>query len=637
MESRVLRAIGNRAKGEDVARSTRSLLGSAPPRKERSPVVIPSLVFGGLIAYVLAYRYYGRFLERVFDLGADRPTPAHELSDGRDYHPASLPVLFGHHFSSIAGAGPIVGPIIATIVFGWAPAVAWIIFGSIFIGGVHDFGALALSIKHRAGSIALVARAELSPLAGKLLLAFTWLAIVYVLAVFLDLTATTFAPRLPPSLSPEVAGRLVRRGGAVASASLMFIGLALALGWMIRRRASLGRTSLFFLPALFVTVYLGTLFPVAGATLPSVGGSATTTWSLLLIGYCFVASVTPVWLLLQPRDYLSSFLLYACLLGGLAGIGLSGFTGGPSVGLSYPAFIGFHSEKLGYLFPALFITVACGACSGFHSVVASGTTAKQLDRERHARPIGYGSMLVEGLLALVAVATVSVLAPGSAEIQLAPPAIFAEGLGRFLALLGIPQGLAQSFAMLALSTFLLTTLDTGTRLGRYILEELFSLKGLGAHHCGPQDAGRSGVASGSGSRCVTGRGAQCLSTAATLAVPTILALVTFEGPGGQVIPVWKMIWPVFGSTNQLLGGLALLVITVWLRRAGRPAWVTLIPTVLMLSATLLALIQLVARQGASLVGGIAGLLLLLGLVLLVEAGRALRRPPPTVDNRSSVA
>lgn len=566
--------------------------------------MISLLVFGGLLAFAVAYRSYGRLLERVFDVGGDQPTPAHELDDGRDYHPAAAPVLFGHHFSSIAGAGPIVGPIIATLVFGWAPVVAWIVIGSIFIGGVHDFGTLALSIKHRAGSIAQVARSELSPLAGRLLLAFTWLAIVYVLAVFLDLTAATFAPRIAPSMPAELAARITLRGGSVASASLIFIGLALALGWLIQRRGvSLTRASLIFVPALFVAVYLGTLLPLQSTAIPATAGSATTTWSLALIGYCFVASVTPVWLLLQPRDYLSSFLLYACLLGGVAGIGVGALVGGEHVTLSYPAYLGFHSDKLGYLFPALFITVACGACSGFHSVVSSGTTAKQLDRQRHARPIGYGSMLVEGLLALVAVTTVAVLTPGSPETrQLAPPVLFSEGLGRFLALLGVPQATAQSFALLALSTFLLTTLDTATRLGRYLLEELLALRG---------------------------RGARWIATLATLAGPTILACWSFEGPHGEPIPVWKMIWPVFGSTNQLLGGLALLVVTVWLRRAGRNAWITLIPTVVMLAATILALVQLVKQHGLSLVGSIAGLLLALGVVLLVEAGRVLLRPRGT--------
>ena len=561
------------------------------------------LVGGGALAFLIAYRTYGRFLVRLFDVGERaRPTPAHAMCDGRDYYPARAPVLFGHHFSSIAGAGPIVGPIFATVIFGWGPAALWIVLGSIFVGGVHDFGSLALSIKHRGRSIAEVARTQLSPLASKLLLAFIWLALIYVLAVFLDLTAATFAPRVPAGTPPEVATQLAKSGGSVATASLLFIGLAVALGIATERyKVRLGRASLLFVPLVFVGVYLGQLLPLPASSLP-LGSSATTGWSLLLLGYCFVASIAPVWVLLQPRDYLSSFLLYACLFGGLAGIAFGSLAAnGPA--LAYPAFLGFQSDKLGYLFPALFITIACGACSGFHSIVASGTTAKQLDRETDARPVGYGSMLVEGLLALVAVGTVAVLAHGAPETRMAPPRLFSVGLGRFLAALGIPTAVGQSFGLLALSTFLLTTLDTATRLARYVLQELFS-------QLFPRRAsGR-------------GRGGLFVSTVATIALPALFSLLRFSDAAGNPVPVWKVIWPVFGATNQLLGGLALMVLTVWLRRRGRAAWVTALPMLFITSATLLALVQLVDQYRLSLIGGIALALLVLALVLLVEAIRS---------------
>jgi carbon starvation protein len=561
--------------------------------------MIAAIIFGGAALFLAAYVFYGRFLSRHFDLTISDETPAHSLRDDIDYAPAKPAVLLGHHFSSIAGAGPIVGPIFATLIFGWGPAVIWIILGSIFIGGVHDFGALAISLKHRAQSIAQVAREELSPLAGRLFLAFVWLALVYVLVVFLDLTAGTFAPSIPAGVGPQRSAELLARGGGVATSSLFFVLLAICFGIAVRRfKLPVWLASSIFVPLMFLGIFLGHWMPLTADLLPTIGGSAATTWRMLLIVYCFIASVTPVWILLQPRDYLSSFFLYACLGGGLLGV-LFGALGSSTVAtLAYPAFLGFHSDKLGYLFPALFITIACGACSGFHSLVASGTTAKQLDRTKDARLIGYGSMLIEGLLALLSVGTVAVLSHNSPEVGSAPPAIFAVGLSRFLAQLGIPASWGTGLGMLALSTFLLTTLDTGTRLCRYVVIELFSLKG---------------------------RRAAAAATAGSLAIPLLLGLSTFHDPAGNVVPAWKIIWPVFGATNQLLGGLALMVISVWLRRRGKSAWPTALPMYFMLVATLLALVQLVFQHGASIIGAIAAFLLLLAVVLLAEAARVTRR------------
>ena len=568
--------------------------------------MVALLLFSGLATFAVAYFTYGKFLSRLFDVGSDEPTPAHTLNDGRDYHPAKAPVLLGHHFSSIAGAGPIVGPIFATLVFGWLPAVIWVVVGSIFIGGVHDYGALALSIKHKARSIAQVSREHMSLMANKLFLVFIWLTLVYVLVVFLDLTAATFAPRIPATMAPDLAAALARRGGGVASSSMMFILLALGLGVALHRfKVSLLRASLVFVPLLFAAIWAGQQVPVLPAWMPEVNGSVTKTWSLILLGYCLLASVLPVWFLLQPRDYLSSYLLYAALGGGMVGVAVSAISpvGGETLTLAYPAWLGFHSQKLGYLYPALFITIACGACSGFHSVVASGTTSKQLDRESDARAVGYGAMLLEGVLALLAITTVAILSKGDPILELAPPAMFATGLGRFLSHIGIPAELGKGFGLLALSTFLLTTLDTATRLGRYIFEELLELKSL------------------------KGKGARWVSTLATLALPTLLSLMTFRDPAGKTIPIWRIIWPVFGSTNQLLGGLALLVITVWLKRTGRPIWPTLYPMLFMVSATLLSLGQLIWLHGLTLIGTIAAALFVLAVLLLWEAARALMGGP----------
>lgn len=556
--------------------------------------MVALILLVGAAAFALAYRTYAPYLERVFGVERARPTPAHEQYDGLDFVPARRAVLVGHHFSSIAGAGPIVGPVIATLVFGWVPVVLWIVLGSIFVGAVHDFSALVISVKHKARSIAEVARETMSPLAWRLFLVFIWFTLVYVLIVFLDLTATTFAPR-----TAEAGSAADRMGGGVATSSLVYIGLAVCTGLLLyRTRLGLARISLVFVPLVFLGIAVGQALPLSAGLVPAVGGSATTTWILVLAAYAFVASVTPVWILLQPRDYLSSFLLYACLLGGGAGVLAGGLFGGADVALQYPAFTGFHAEKLGWLFPALFITVACGACSGFHSLVASGTTSKQLDRAVDARMVGYGSMLVEGILALVAVGTVAILAQGAPEAGRAPTAVFASGLARFMAVLGLPARYGEAFGLLAVSTFLLTTLDTATRLARFAFEELVGLSGMRGH---------------------------LLSTAVTVGVVLWVVLTPVHDASGATIPAWQAIWPVFGTTNQLLAALALLLATVWLHREGRNFWVALLPMLLVAAATLVSLVQLVAKHRVGLVGVVSGVLLVLALLIVVEAVRAFRR------------
>lgn len=527
------------------------------------------LIIIGVVLFILGYRFYGAFLDRRFGIKPDRRTPAHTNYDGLDYMPAKTPVLMGHHFSSIAGAGPIVGPIIAVAFFGWLPAVIWIVLGSIFIGGVHDYASLIVSIRHKARSIAQVAKRMMSPLAHKLYLAFIWLTMVYVLTVFVDLTADSFT-----------------KDGGVASSSLMYIILAILLGLAVYRiKVSLVKASFVFVPLVFLAIYLGQVFPM-GAPPALAHGDPKTTWTLILLVYCFVASITPVWVLLQPRDYLSSYLLLACVFGGLGGIILGGYK------LDTPAFLGFNAN-IGYLFPALFITIACGACSGFHSIVASGTTAKQLSNERAARPVAYGSMLVEGLLALIAVSAVVVA--GGALAGNSPAQVFASGMGSFVGNFGVPSALGTSFGLLAISTFLLTTLDTGTRLGRYIFEEFVDRWGMKWH---------------------------LIATTATLVLPLWLALTEFRDASGQVIPAWRAIWPVFGATNQLLGALALLTVGVWLKRTGRQTWFVIIPMIFMFAVTLLALVMLFFKNDFVVIRVVSAFLFVLAVVLIVEALRA---------------
>lgn len=536
------------------------------------------MVFGivvlGIAILAAAYFLYGRYLDRALGVDPSRETPATTERDGVDYVAARPSVLLGHHFSSIAGAGPIVGPVIAAAAFGWLPAVIWIVLGSILIGGVQDMGSLIASIRHRARSVAELAREEISPRARLLFLVFVWLALVYVVVVFVDLTAATFAAE-----------------PGVASSSVIYIALAVVLGLLLyRTKVGLSRASLVLVPLVFAGIWLGQVVPLELAV-----ADPRATWSLLLIGYCFLASVLPVWLLLQPRDYLSSYLLYACLGGGIVGV----LFGGGALAADIeplPAFITFTDANLGLLFPAMFITIACGACSGFHSVVASGTTAKQLASERHARPIAYGGMLLEGVLALLAIGAVILVGAKASQGQ-APTVTFAQGFGSMIAALGIPPQLGAHFGALAISTFLLTTLDTCTRLARYVVEELLSLP-------------RGKVF------------ASALATAATLALPAWMTQISLRLPDGTPAPAWQVIWPVFGATNQLLGALALLAITAWLRNLGRKRAFVAIPMVFMFSVTMVALGQLVVRYGVtSLVGGIAAALFVLASVLLFEGVR----------------
>ena len=534
------------------------------------------------VLFLVAFFTYGRFLERRLGIDDSRPAPSHTDYDGVDRVPAHPAVLFGHHFSSIAGAGPIVGPVIAAVAFGWAVPLVWVLVGSIFIGGAHDFAALVASIRNRGLSIADIARESVSPLAYRLLLIFMWLALVYVLTVFTDLTATTFV-----------------EDGGVATSSWLFIALAIGFGLSVYRfKIPVVLSTLIFVPLVLLATWVGQLMPIDSSWITTASGlTPVKGWSLVLIAYCFVASVTPVWILLQPRDYLSSFLLYASMLLGLVGIVFGGFD------VQFPAFVTWDAAGVGPLFPILFITVACGACSGFHSLVASGTTSKQLDKEGHARTVGYGAMLVEGLVAVIALATVMMLASDDPLRGKPPLTVYGTGISRFAAVIGIPEKLGFSFGLLALSTFILTTLDTATRLGRYIFEEFFQLRP------GPARYG---------------------ATLATLALPALFALVNLKDASGRPLPAWKAIWPVFGATNQLLAGLTFVVLAVWLRRTARKTGFIWGPLAFMTAATLYALVLLIQQYGLSLIGVIAVVLLALAVLLIVEAVRTnLLRPAAT--------
>ncbi len=534
-----------------------------------------AIFLAAIVVFFIAYRIYGRFLDKTFDVDDKNQTPGHTEYDGVDRVPTKTPVLLGHHFSSIAGAGPVVGPIIAGIAFGWLPALLWIVLGSIFVGGVHDYSSLMASIRHKAKSVAEIARQHMSPLSYKLFLVFIWLALVYILIVFVDLTATGF------SGSPEV-----------ATSSTFFILLALVFGFMVNRmKLSFKVASFIFVPLVFAGVALGHQIPITVEWMPFlINNNLTRTWTIILLVYCLVASVSPVWALLQPRDYLSSFLLYGSLLGAFIGILIGGFE------LTYPAFTVWSDIDKGTLFPILFITIACGACSGFHSIVASGTTSKQLDKESDARKIGYGAMLIEGLVAVIALFTVVMMASNANILKQDPLSIYGNGIGNFMATFGLPYEWGRSFGILAVSTFLLTTLDTSTRLGRYVFEEFFNL---------------------------SGGNTRFISTIATLTLPVLFTFITLKDTMGNPLPAWKAIWPIFGATNQLLAGLALLVVFVYLKKKSKKSLFVVLPMLFMLIMTIWALIQLIYQQGLTTLGIISAFLLTLAIILIVEAVRSI--------------
>lgn len=548
----------------------------------------------GVFIFALAYRCHGSFLDHKLNVSDDRVTPANLFRDDIDFVPTQDPVLFGHHFSSIAGAGPIVGPVVAGLAFGWLPAALWVVLGSIFVGGVHDYMAMIAGVRHGGKSIAEIYKDSISRPIYFLFLVFIIFTLIYVIIVFLDLTAAGFAPDTKDPF-------ICRQGGAVATASLLYILLALAFGITVYKRGwTLKKASLIYVPLVFVIIAAGLKYPFLPDYLPRAAGSVKNFWVIVLLVYCFCASILPVWLLLQPRDYLSSFLLYACLLGGVLGLLAAGLHG--QAVIAYPIFIGWHDKQLGLLFPALFITVACGAVSGFHAIVASGTSAKQLSRESSVRRIGYGGMLLEGVMALLALGTVMVLRQKTSEN---PVQVFTSGLGSFMGYLGLNPETAKTFVLLAVSTFLLTTLDTCTRLARFVVQEFFGFPSTLPY--------------------------RTLTTIGVLSVPALVVFRQIPGANGVLMPAWQAVWPAFGASNQLLAALALLCGFLWLRRSKISAWFIGVPLVFMSVTSLWALWQMVwgnlYGQGSRFIGGVCLILGVLACLVIGAALKALLKKP----------
>ncbi|MDY0236213.1 MAG: carbon starvation protein A [Gudongella sp.] len=524
------------------------------------------LIIFSIVVFLIAYVTYGSWLAKKWGIDITRKTPAHTMEDGVDYVPAKAPVLLGHHFSSIAGAGPIVGPIAASM-FGWLPVMLWIVIGSIFFGGVHDMGSLFASVRHGGRSIGEVIGHTMGSKGKKLFALFAWLTLILVVAAFTNIVAAAFVS------TPEA-----------ATSSILFIILAIIFGiGVYRRGVSLAVGTVIGVLLLGVAVWVGVLFPIS---------LSINTWMILLLGYIFVASVTPVWILLQPRDYLNSFLLYAMLVGGVIGL----FVMRPEIQL--PAYTSF---KVGtnYLFPILFITIACGAISGFHSLVGSGTTSKQLDTEADIKLIGYGAMLIEGVLATLAIITAAYLSADKlVEVTAAGGAlnVFADGIGTFMSSLGIPFLIGKNFVTLAISAFALTSLDTATRLARFIFQEFFI----------------SDI-EGSTNNAFT----------STLTNKYVSTLITVILGGALAFRGYAQVWPIFGSANQLLAALSLLAIALWLKRTGREYKMAIYPMIFMFAATLVALVLLIMANLSNpvlLVFAVA--LFILAIVLILESRAA---------------
>ena len=565
------------------------------------------LLLAGIACFTLAYFLYSRFIARAIGIDPERPTPAHTMGDGIDYVPAHPMVLYGHHFAAIAGAGPIIGPVLAAQ-FGWAAVALWIVLGCIFIGSMHDMVTLFLSVRHQGKSIGSVIEEVLGRPGKMIFLMFCFSALVLVMAVFTGQVADAFVS------NPEV-----------ATSSLLGIFEAALFGICVYKfKWSVFSASFVFVPLLFFLVWIGVVFPcdltaIFGVT----AATSKTIWVVVLFVYCFVASTLPVWLLLQPRDYLNSYLLYAMLAIGLTAV----FIVCPTINID--AFAGFtvKAAKGGatmYLFPLLFVTVACGACSGFHALVASGTTSKQLDNERHIRPVGYGCMLLEGvvaLLALIAVAWHSQadLVAGLSEGK--PVVLFAQGLASFCAKLGLPEKTSESFMLLAVAAFLMTSVDACTRLARFVWQELWST----ASAVQPADASSSTQAKSS--PIVRLNRNMYFATAVVVAIGVYLLVLNPS--------MANNLWTMFASANQMLAALTLLTATLWLFKNRLKFWIAAIPMCFMIVTSGTAVFQLFlqnldkwmkqgfAAGGVTAIGSIT--LFCLAIVLLVLGALKLRK------------
>jgi len=527
----------------------------------------------GIVVFAFAYKVVGTFMANVYGLDDNNKTPAESMYDGIDYCPAHPAVLIGHHFASIAGAGPVVGPITAAVMFGWLPAYLWCLIGSSFLGGPHDMGALVASMRHDGKSIGEVVDRWVGRSGKILFLWFTILTLILVVAVFLVLSANTFAA-----------------DPIVAFVGCLYIAMAIISGLLIYK----WHTPLWLVTVVMLAIIgFATVKGANSAWIMSTFKVSAKSWDWILAVYILLASILPVWLLLQPRDYLASYFLYfAVILGAIGMIFGSKFNSG-----QIPMMGGFVVNGQP-LWPMLFVIIACGAISGFHSLVGSGTTSKQIAKESHAKIVGYGSMLLEGVVAIIAIGTVMVTGK---LVKGGPVVTFSTGIGQFASIIGIDPVLGMRLGAIAINSFLLTSLDTATRLTRYQIQELSNMR-INKY------------------------------VATIIAVVAALALVftPAHDPAGNPIPAWKAIWPIFGAGNQLLAALALLSVGVWVSRALKKSATFLIgPFWFMLATTAAALVLMIksSLSGAHpnyLLAGVSVILIVLAGLLVSHALKVMK-------------
>ena len=551
---------------------------------------------------VCGYIFYGGWLCKQWGVGeSNQPTPAHRMEDGVDYVPAKAPVLMGHHFSSIAGAGPITGPIGAAM-FGWLPVTLWVLIGGIFFGGAHDFGALFASIRHDGQSIGEVISANMSRRAKRLFIIFSYLTLILVVAAFASIVASTFGATVDEATGAiDVAASGTQ--ASVAMVSVLFILIAIVFGFCVyRRNVPMSIASVVGVIAIVVIMAVGMNFHPIYLT--------TKTWMIIVGIYIAVASVTPVWILLQPRDYLSSFLLYAMMAVALVGVVLSHAQLGGADGL--PAVTSFavdNGNGVQYMFPVLFTTVACGAISGFHSLVSSGTTSKQLDKETDAKPIAYGGMLLECVLAVVTICAINFAykynAANPDSALTGATAIFGGGIANMYSMFGQHTvNVLRTLLVLTYSAFCLTSLDTATRLARFMFQEFWLEPGQT-----PKD-----IKEGWKKVMVN----PYFATILTVVLGIILGMTGYS-----------KIWGLFGAANQLLAGIGLLAVATWLGNAGKNNKMFLLPMAFMIVVTIASLCLTIKNQVGLISAGTADwgayaqsilgvLLIILAVILVIE-------------------
>ena len=548
-------------------------------------MVIAIVVLGG------AYLLYGRYLQNKWGIDPKAKTPAYEMEDGVDYVPADTNVVFGHQFASIAGAGPINGPIQAAI-FGWLPVMLWILIGGVFFGAVQDFASMYASVKNKGRTIGYIIEEYIGKLGKKLFLLFCWLFCILVVAAFADVVAGTFN-----GFATSDAGVVtkVAANGAVATTSMLFILEAVVLGFFLKyTKFNKWINTAVAIVLLVAAIVLGLNFPMY----VSLG-----TWHIIIFAYILVASVAPVWALLQPRDYLNSYLLIFMIVGAVIGV----FVANPSCNLK--AFTSFNVDGQ-YMFPILFVTIACGAVSGFHSLVSSGTASKQIKNEKNMLPVSFGAMLMESMLAIIALIAVASFADGEAAAQglTTQPQIFAGAIANFLSVVGLPHSLVFTLINLAVSAFALTSLDSVARVGRLSFQEFFLDSDTDEENMSPF------------LKVVTNK---YFATVITLVLAYMLTKVGYAE-----------IWPLFGSANQLLSVLALVACAVFLKKTKRQGCMLWIPMVFMIAVTFTALGMTITKLSKALFSTgldlgntlqlvFAVLLLILGVLVAIQGVKKL--------------